>query len=136
MHGMPPPVTPAGVVTRPSPHSVDDTVARITHLVQAKGATVFAVIDQAAEAARVGQQLRPTTLIVFGDPRAGTPLMDAVPSVAIDLPLKLLVWEADDATVQVSYNSPEYLTGRHGVPPHLAAALHAVEAVAAAVTAP
>ncbi len=129
-------MTPNGIVTRQSPHPLDETVARITHFVQAKGATVFAMIDHAAEAAKVGQHLRPTKLLVFGDPHAGTPLMISAPSVAIDLPLKLLVWEADDATVQVSYNSPDYLAERHGLPGHLAAALHAVEAVVAAVTNP
>jgi len=81
---------------------------------------VFALIDHSGEAAKVGMKMRPTKLLIFGNPKGGTPLMLAAPSIAIDLPLKILIWEDEQEKVWVSYNTPEYLAERHGLPPHLA----------------
>jgi uncharacterized protein (DUF302 family) len=108
-----------GFVSRPSNHSVADTVSKLLDLLGAKGITVFAVIDHSGEAKKAGMTMRPTKLVVFGSPKAGTPLMLAAPSVAIDLPLKLLVWEDGDGKTWVSFNDPEYLRERHHFPPEL-----------------
>jgi uncharacterized protein (DUF302 family) len=104
-----------GIVDLRSRYSVDETVARLEAILAAKGIKVFARIDQAAEARAVGLTLRPTVLLIFGDPRAGTPLMDRHPSLALDLPLKALVAELPDGSVHLSYNSPEFLRERHGL---------------------
>ncbi|MBV8052891.1 MAG: DUF302 domain-containing protein [Acidobacteriaceae bacterium] len=108
-----------GIVDVPSNHSVDETVERIRNILQSKGITLFAVIDHSGEAEKVGLKMPPTKLLVFGSPKAGTPLMLAVPSIAIDLPLKILVWEDAKGKVWVSYNSPEYLAERHDLPQDL-----------------
>src|SRR5262249_22761557 len=105
-----------GIVELPSHNSVDETVKRLTSALQAKGIPVFAVIDHSGEAAKVGLQMPPTTLVIFGNPKAGTPLMLATPSIAIDLPLKILVRQDADQKVWVSYNSTDYLQDRHGLP--------------------
>lgn len=105
----------SGIISIGSRHSVAETAARIIASLQSKGITVFAVIDQSREAAKVGLTLRPTQLIIFGDPKTGTALMNASPSLAIDLPLKALIWEAGGGKVQVSYNSPGYLQRRHSL---------------------
>ena len=104
-----------GIISIRSRYSVAESAARISAALQAKGITVFAVIDQSREAETVGLALRPTQLIIFGDPKTGTPLMNASPSLAIDLPLKALIWEDAGRKVQVSYNSPKYLQSRHGL---------------------
>jgi uncharacterized protein (DUF302 family) len=104
-----------GIISLMSRYSVAETATRITAALQAKGITIFAVIDQRKEAEKVGLSLRQTQLIIFGDPKTGTPLMDASPSLAIDLPLKTLIWEDDGGKVQVSYNSPGYLQRRHAL---------------------
>jgi uncharacterized protein (DUF302 family) len=109
----------AGIVTVPGHHSVDQTVQKIEEALRAKGVKLFAVIDHSGEAERAGLWMRPTKLLIFGNPKAGTPLMVAAPTIAIDLPLKILVWEDTDSTVQVSYNSPAYLQARHAVPQDL-----------------
>jgi uncharacterized protein (DUF302 family) len=111
--------------------SVDASFARLEAAVAQRGLTVFARVDFAAAAAAVGLGLRPTRLLSFGNPRAGTPLIAAAPTVALDLPLRVLVWEADDGTVWVGYNTPEYLAERHGVPAELLANVRGVEALAA-----
>jgi uncharacterized protein (DUF302 family) len=111
--------------------SVDASFARLEAAVAQRGLTVFARIDFAADAASVGLVLRPTRLLLFGNPRAGTPLMAVAPTVALDLPLKILVWEAADGAVWIGYNRPEYLVERHGVPTGLLANVRAVEALAA-----
>lgn len=121
-----------GIVTKPSTHSVDETVAKLTGLLQAKGVTLFALVDHSGEAAKVGMTMPPTKLVIFGSPKAGTPLMLAAPSVAIDLPLKILVWQDAQAKVWLSYNSPAYLQQRHGLPSHLVPNIAVVEALAAA----
>jgi uncharacterized protein (DUF302 family) len=120
-----------GLVDVPSTHSVDATVERLQKILDAKGVRLFALIDHSGEAARVGMTMRPTRLLIFGNPRAGTPLMLAAPSIAIDLPLKILVWEDADGKVWLTYNSLEYLQRRHGVPQELLANLRVVETLAA-----
>ena len=108
-----------GIVNKPSKHSVDETLAKLQEILHAKGIAVFALIDHSGEAAKVGMKMRPTKLLIFGNPKGGTPLMVAAPSIAIDLPLKVLISEDDQGKVWVSYNTPEYLAERHGLPPHL-----------------
>jgi uncharacterized protein (DUF302 family) len=105
----------SGIVDLLSRHSVGETVDRLEALLRAKGIKIFARIDQAAEASAAGLTLRPTVLLIFGDPKTGTPLMDRHPSIALDLPLKALVAELPDGTVHLSYNSPEFLRERHGL---------------------
>ena len=104
-----------GIVDLPSEQSVVETIARLESLLKAKGMKVFARIDQAAEAKAVGLTMRPMVLLIFGDPKAGTPLMNRYPSLAMDLPLKALVWESSEGRVFVSYNGPEFLQQRHGL---------------------
>jgi uncharacterized protein (DUF302 family) len=108
-----------GFVSMASPHSVDATVDRLTAAFSAKGLQLFALVDHSGEAAKAGLQMRPTKLLIFGSPKGGTPLMVAAPSLAIDLPLKALVWEDEGGKVWLGYNSPEYLQQRHAVPPDL-----------------
>ncbi len=102
------PDTDHGIIDARSQHSVEQTVERLTALLHDKGATLFALVDHSGEAAKIGMTMRPTRLLIFGDPKAGTPLMLAAPSVAIDLPLKILVWEDVQGRVWLSYNSPAY----------------------------
>jgi len=108
-----------GFVVVVSKHSVNATVERLQAILAAKGLTLFTVIDHSGEAERAGLKMRPTKLVVFGSPRAGTPPMVASPTLAIDLPLKALVWEDTDGQVWISWNSPEYLQQRHGIPDEL-----------------
>jgi uncharacterized protein (DUF302 family) len=124
-----------GLVDRRSPRSVAETVDRVLELLRAKGVTLFAVIDHDVEAARASLSLRPTKLVIFGNPRAGTPLMQAAPRSAIDLPLKILVWEDADGATWVTTNSAEFVRDRHGLPPEAAAVLGAADAIGAAATA-
>jgi len=107
--------TQNGVVTVAASHSVDETVARLEKMLASKGVKTFAVIDHSGEAESVGLSMPNTKLIVFGNPKAGTPLMIAAPTIAIDLPLKILVWEDLQGKVWISYNSPEFLGNRHGL---------------------
>jgi uncharacterized protein (DUF302 family)/uncharacterized membrane protein YidH (DUF202 family) len=125
------PETSNGIICKPSNHSVDQTVERLKTILQSKGVTLFALVDHSGEAEKVGMKMRPTKLLIFGSPKAGTPLMLAGPSVAIDLPLKILVWEDAQEKVWVSYNSPEYLKERHGLPQELLQNIAAVETLAA-----
>jgi len=122
-------------VTKISGRSVGDTVARLTDLVTAKGMRLFAVIDQAAEARKVGLQLRDTTMVIFGSPVAGTPVMVAAPLAALDLPLKVLVW-ADGQQTKVSYDAPAAIAGRRGLSPELAANLAGINALTDALVTP
>lgn len=108
-----------GIVNELSNHSVDDTVERLKAMLQASGAVLFGLIDHSGEAEKVGLKMKPTKLLIFGNPKAGTPLMVASPSTAIDLPLKMLVWEDAANEVWISYNSAEYLQKRHGFPEDL-----------------
>ena len=108
-----------GLIEIVSRYSVDETVNRVKEILQAKGVTLFALVDHSGEAEKAGMKMRPTKLLIFGSPKAGTPLMIASPSVAIDLPLKILVAEAANGETIVSYNSAEYLQARHGFPQDL-----------------
>jgi uncharacterized protein (DUF302 family)/uncharacterized membrane protein YidH (DUF202 family) len=108
-----------GIITVDSHHSVDQTVERLEALLQAKGIKLFTVVDHSGEAQKVGMQMRPTKLLILGNPKAGTPLMLASPTIAIDLPLKLLVWEEAGGRTRISYNDPAYLQERHGLPQEL-----------------
>jgi uncharacterized protein (DUF302 family) len=121
-----------GIVALPSRHTVDQTVEKLQAILQAKGVKLFALIDHSGEAEQAGLHMRPTKLLIFGNPKAGTPLMLASPSAAIDLPLKLLVWEDAEARVWISYNSAAYLQTRHGLPLELMANIAVVEKLAAA----
>ncbi|MGB6384684.1 MAG: DUF302 domain-containing protein [Terriglobales bacterium] len=108
-----------GIIDTPSKHSVDETVDKFKMILQAKGVTLFALVDHSGEAEKVGMKMRPTKLLIFGNPKGGTPVMLAAPSIAIDLPLKILIWEDGQGKVWLSYNSPTYLQERHNVPPEL-----------------
>jgi uncharacterized protein (DUF302 family) len=121
-----------GIVKIPSHHSVDETVDKLKTILKSKGVTLFAVVDHSGEAERVGMKMPTTKLLIFGNPKAGTPLMLAAPSAAIDLPLKILVAEDAQGKVSVSYNAAEYLKERHGLPPELVPNIAIVQALAAA----
>lgn len=108
-----------GLIHTPSPRSVPETLQRLETILQSKGLTIFARVDHSGEAAKVGMEMHPTQLLIFGSPKGGTPLMLAAPTVAIDLPLKALVWEDAHGKVWITHNSPEYLQQRHGIPPDL-----------------
>jgi uncharacterized protein (DUF302 family) len=120
-----------GIVSIPSNHSVDETVERLKGMLQSKGITLFALIDHSGEAEKVGMKMLSTKLLIFGNPKGGTPLMLAAPSIAIDLPLKILVWQDAQGKVWLSYNSPEYLKDRHGLPQDLLKNIAVVATLAA-----
>ena len=120
-----------GIVDIASNHSVDETVSRLKGILEAKGVTLFGLIDHSGEAEKVGMTMPPTKLLVFGNPKAGTPIMQAAPSAALDLPLKILVWEDSERKVWISYNSPAYLQQRHGIPAELMQNIAVVETLAA-----
>lgn len=124
-----------GVVTKSSPRSVADIVARLLDLLGAKGIKVFAVIDQQAEARAVGLDLRETTLVIFGNPAAGTGVMVASPLAALDLPLKVLVWAGPGQDTFVSYTAPATLAARYGLNPESEAALAAINGLTDALVA-
>jgi uncharacterized protein (DUF302 family) len=124
------PATDTGIINRPSNHSVDETVDRLKNILQSKSVTLFALIDHSGEAEKVGMKMHPTKLLIFGSPKAGTPLMLAAPSIALDLPLKILIWEDALGKVWVSYNSPVYLEKRHSLPPELLPAIAVVDTLA------
>ncbi len=113
------PSTDSGIITVPSNDPVDQTIEKLKQVLQSKEITLFALIDHSGEAAKAGMKMRPTKLLIFGSPKSGTPVMLAAPSIAIDLPLKVLVWENSQGKTWVSYNSPEYLQKRHAVPDEL-----------------
>jgi uncharacterized protein (DUF302 family) len=125
-----------GVVTKPSPLPVDETVSRLTQLVAAKGLTLFAVVDHSGEAKRAGLEMPDTKLVLFGSPVAGTPVMVAAPLAALDLPLKVLVWADAAGAVSVSYNSPRYLAARHHLTDDLRARFDPIESITDAIVAP
>jgi uncharacterized protein (DUF302 family) len=124
-----------GVISKLSPRSVSDTVARFTDMLGSKGVKVFSVIDQRAEARSAGLDLRETVLVIFGNPAAGTGVMEAVPLSAIDLPLKVLVWADGDRGTQVSYTSPATLAARYGLTPELTAPLEVLNGLTDALVA-
>ncbi len=123
--------TSNGIISKPSNHSVDQTVERLKGILQSRGVTLFALVDHSGEAAKVGMKMPPTKLLIFGSPKAGTPLMLAAPTSAIDLPLKILIWEDTERKVWVSYNSPAYVQERHGLPQELLQNIAVVETLAA-----
>src|SRR5918996_6381883 len=120
----------SGLINIPSNHSVDETVEKLKGILQSKGITLFALIDHSGEAAKMGMEMRPTKLLIFGNPKAGTPVMLAAPSSAIDLPHKILIWEDAKGTVWVTYNSPAYLQERHNIPVELLPNVSVIEALA------
>jgi uncharacterized protein (DUF302 family) len=120
-----------GIVDIPSNHSVEETVERLKAILEVKGVSLFALVDHSGEAEKAGMKMRPTKLLIFGSPKAGTPIMLAAPSIAIDLPLKILIWEDKQGQVQLSYNSAEYLQERHDVPNELLQSIAVVETLAA-----
>jgi uncharacterized protein (DUF302 family) len=119
-----------GIVTLASNHSVDQTVEKLKAILTAKGVTLFALVDHSGEAEKAGLKMPPTKLLIFGSPKAGTPVMLAAPSIAIDLPLKILVAEDASGKVCLSYNSPQYLKERHNIPDDLLKNIAVVEALA------
>ncbi|HLK65114.1 MAG TPA: DUF302 domain-containing protein [Bryobacteraceae bacterium] len=120
-----------GVVSIASHHSVEQTVRRVEQILEVKGVRLFAIIDHSGEAERIGMEMRPCKLLIFGNPKAGTPLMLAAPSLALDLPLKILVWEKSDGSVWVTYNDSAYLQQRHAFPAELLANISVVDTLAA-----
>ncbi len=120
-----------GLESVASPYSVDETVQRFQSLLKERGIQMFALIDHSGEAAKAGLKMRPTKVIIFGNPKGGTPLMVAAPTLAIDLPLKALIWEDEKGKVWITYNTPEYLQQRHGVPQDLIKNIVIVGALAA-----
>jgi uncharacterized protein (DUF302 family) len=120
-----------GIVNKASNHSVDETVQKLIGILQTKGVTLFALVDHSGEAEKAGMKMRPTKLLIFGSPKAGTPLMLAAPSSALDLPLKILVWEDAGGKAWISYNSPAYLKERHGLPAELMSNISSLETLAA-----
>ena len=127
------PMADNGIINKATNHSVDETVEKLKGILQAKGVTLFALVDHSGEAEKVGMKMRPTKLLIFGNPKGGTPIMLAAPSAAIDLPLKILVWEDSQGKVWGSYNSPAYLQQRHGIPQDLLPNIAVVEALASRV---
>jgi uncharacterized protein (DUF302 family) len=116
------------VITKASPSTVAATVSRLAALVESKGMKVFAEIDHSGEAAHVDMALRETTVVIFGSPRAGTPVMQTYPLAALDLPLRVLIWD-DDGQTKVSYTAPGALAARYGIAPALAANLAGIDAL-------
>src|SRR6266567_5354876 len=102
-----------GLINIPSNHSVDEIVTKLKGVLQAKGVTLFALVDHSGEAAKAGMKMRPTKLLIFGNPKGGTPVMLAAPTIAIDLPLKILIGEDDQGKVWISYNRAVYLQERY-----------------------
>ncbi len=123
------------VVNKISPRPVPETVGRLTDLIAARGMKVFAVIDQSAAAREVGLELRETTLVIFGSPAGGTPVMVAAPLAALDLPLKVLIW-ADEGQTNVTYYAPSSIADRHHLSPDLAARLEGINPLTDALVAP
>jgi uncharacterized protein (DUF302 family) len=123
----------SGITTIPSRYSVDETVSRLEHTLAEKGIKLFTLVDHSGEAEKAGMQMPPTKLAIFGSPKAGTPLMLATPSIAIDLPLKLLIWEDKSGSVWISYNAPAYLMTRHGTPQDLLANIAVIEKLASVI---
>jgi uncharacterized protein (DUF302 family) len=124
-----------GLRILPTRHSVSQVLQRVESLARARGLTVFAQIDFSGDAERAGLTLRPTGLVIVGNPKAGTPVMAATPTVAIDLPLKVLAWQDAEGKTWVAYNDAEYLRVRHGFPAELKKNISALDALAAAAAA-
>lgn len=125
-----------GVLSKASPFTLDETLSRLDATVRGRGMTVFALVDHSGEAARAGLSMQPAKLLIFGAPKGGTPLMRAAPLLALDLPLKALVWQDDAGTVWVSYNSTAYLAARHSIPADLVKNLAWIDAMISAALMP
>jgi len=121
----------SGITSIRGKHSVDETIGKLKAMLESKGVKIFAIVDHSGEAASVGMQMPPTRLIIFGNPKAGTPVMQAAPGAAIDLPLKILVAEDANGNTWISWNSLDYLQARHNIPAELMQNLAVVEALAA-----
>jgi uncharacterized protein (DUF302 family) len=121
--------TDNGIVDTPSPHSFEQTVEKFSSVLQSRGLTLFALVDHSGEAEKVGLNMPPTKLLIFGSPKGGTPAMLAAPSIAIDLPLKVLISEDREGKVWISYNAPEFLGRRHNLPDALLPNISAVRAM-------
>jgi uncharacterized protein (DUF302 family) len=121
--------TDNGIVDTPSPYSVEQTVEKLRNVLQARGLTLFALVDHSGEAEKVGLNMPPTRLLIFGSPKGGTPAMLAAPSIAIDLPLKALIAEDGGGKVWISYNAPEFVGRRHNLPDALWPNISAVGAI-------
>jgi len=119
-----------GIINKSTKHTVDEALAKLQSILQAKGVTIFALIDHSGEAAKVGMEMHPTKLVIFGNPKGGTALMQDRQSAGIDLPLKALVWQGADGKVWLSYNDPAWIAQRHGLG---AASAGAVEAMGKAL---
>jgi uncharacterized protein (DUF302 family) len=119
-----------GIISKSTNRTVDESVEKIKALLQTKSIKLFAVIDHSGEAETAGLKMPPTKLLIFGNPKGGTPLMLAAPTVAIDLPLKLLAWEGSDGKRWISYNSSQYLKQRHALPDDLLKNIAVIEALA------
>jgi uncharacterized protein (DUF302 family) len=122
-----------GIITELSRHPFEQTVTRLEEVLRTKGIKLFALVDHSGEAEKAGLRMPPTKLLIFGSPKAGTPLMLATPSIAIDLPLKILISEDDSGKVWISYNSPDYLAGRHHLPSQLSANIAVVANLMSAI---
>jgi uncharacterized protein (DUF302 family) len=127
--------SPEGLRILPTQHSVAEVLGRVESIARARGLTIFAHIDFSGDAERSGLALRPTGLVILGSPKAGTPLMEAAPTVAVDLPLKILAWQDAEGHTWVAYNDAAYLQARHGFPPELQKNIAAVGALAEAAAA-
>ncbi len=123
------PANDHGLIHVPSPHSFAETLHKLESLLQVRGLKIFAIVNHSGEAEKAGLRMNPTQLVIFGSPTSGTPLMVAAPTLAIDLPLKALVWEDSAGKVWVSYNTPEYLQQRHSIPADLLANIAGVGAL-------
>jgi uncharacterized protein (DUF302 family) len=121
--------TDNGIVDTPSPYSLEQTVEKLRNVLQARGLTLFALVDHSGEAEKVGLNMPPTRLLIFGSPKGGTPAMLAAPSIAIDLPLKALIAEDGGGKVWISYNAPEFVGRRHNLPDALWPNIPAVGAI-------
>jgi uncharacterized protein (DUF302 family) len=119
-----------GIISKSTNRTVDETVAKVQAILHTKSIKLFALIDHSGEAEAAGLKMPPTKLLIFGNPKGGTPLMLAAPTVAIDLPLKLLVWEDAHGSRWISYNSPQYLKQRHALPDDLLKNIAVIEALA------
>ena len=120
-----------GIIHLSSPHSVSETLARLETIVQSKGIPILALIDHSGDAEKAGLKMQPAKLLIFGNAKAGTPVMIASPTVAIDLPLKALAWEDSNGKVWLSYNSPDYLKQRHAIPDNLLQNIAGIGAICA-----
>ena len=119
----------AGITSQSSPYGADETLQRLEQVIRSRGLTLFAQFDHSGEAGKVGLAMQPSRVLVFGSPKAGTPLMVASPLIALDLPLKILVWQDDRGQVWVSYNQPAFLSQRYNIPPDLVRVLAAVQGI-------